>query len=139
MRQIKFRAWDERRKKMWSADEMGQDQLTLSPDGRGFINVNGTSTRLSTYLPFLIPLQYTGLLDKGGKEIYEGDLVRFKGLEKIVYIGEVYWNDKKLHYSVQGELCHCALKIDEKYKVIGNIYENPELLNGLSTGQGGPL
>lgn len=77
MREIKFRAWDTKRKKMWSAEEMGRDELTINPDGRGFVNVNDTSTKLSSYLPYFIPLQYIGKKDKHGNEVYEGHVCRF--------------------------------------------------------------
>lgn len=42
-REIKCGAWNTRQKAMHSPEEMGKDQLTLSPDGRGFINVSGDS------------------------------------------------------------------------------------------------
>ena len=65
MRPIKFRGWDTRKNVMYSAEEMGQDQLTISTDGRGFINVHGSSTKLSTFPTHIIPMQYTGLKDVG--------------------------------------------------------------------------
>jgi len=101
MREIKFRAWDGR--------EIFQAMLTVAPDGI----INPTSIDL---------MQYTGLKDKNGKEIYEGDIIR-------VYDGEnteVYYDD--------GCFLVLGFRADELYlhedtcEVVGNIYENPELL-----------
>jgi hypothetical protein len=116
MRQIKFRAWHKRAKKMFLPEEMGQDEMCLSPDSRGFVNVSGISTKLSQYFPEMIPEQFTGLLDKNGKEIYEGDIVN----------GYVVWYcDKTLMWSLPRRDDESLL---DSYEIIGNIHENPEKL-----------
>ena len=78
--------------------------------------------------------QFTGLLDKNGKEIYEGDIIRTKrygvvhgqsntqgaDLFRVVYKNAQFYIDNKLrHFYLQDSKCN---------EVIGNIHENPELL-----------
>ncbi len=76
-RKHKYRGWDTRKNVMYSAEQMGRDQLTLSLDGRGFINVSGRSTKLSTFATHIIPMEYTGREDKDGVEIYEDSIITF--------------------------------------------------------------
>jgi uncharacterized phage protein (TIGR01671 family) len=126
MREIKFRGWHTTQKEMFSAEEMAADQLALLPTGQ-FINVSGDSTILSEIYPRdkFIPLQYTGLKDRNGKEIYEGDIVRITiagfGIEKDIAIK---WEDGK--YTE-------PMFEDYHREVIGNIYEDPELLGSTGT------
>lgn len=139
MREIKFRGWHAVQKKMYSAEEMASDQLTLLPTGQ-FINVSGEATWKSQIMPpdKFIPLQYTGLKDRNGKEIYEGDIIGIPSLEEegTFEIGEVYWNDREAAWYVKTDESDDELNsfADDQFRpednceVIGNIYENPELL-----------
>ena len=74
--------------------------------------------------------QYTGLTDKNGKKIFEGDVVKYRNTEmEFEGVGEVCWNEVLSAWLI-GEhvaLYACTIRL---YEVIGNIYDNPELLEG---------
>jgi hypothetical protein len=152
MREIKFRAWHSVGKKMFTAEEMGKDQLTLSVDGRGFINVHGKTLELSKFYTEMIPMQYTGLKDAtkwqelikeeqskwianghppeiwSGKEIYEGDIVSFC-IGDRENIAIIEFEDGKFFGNRDG----CAMNVSmpwvsEYGEIIGNIYENHEMV-----------
>lgn len=75
-------------------------------------------------------MQFTGLLDKNGKEIYEGDVVRALGAS--VNTGVVEFQSLNSNgYPVNGYIANCKgdwLNIWPSGEIIGNIYENPDLL-----------
>jgi len=86
-------------------------------------------------LPIKYVRQFTGLTDKNGREIYEGDILKFTYEDEDFITSPVYWELKicswvmglSLGYIVPEDL---FLQSDFKdaYEIIGNIYENPELL-----------
>ena len=73
---------------------------------------------------------YTGMKGRNGKEIYEGDIVKFDFYEETGAIGIIKWSDKFCGYV----LCGYPLRIHglTKLEIIGNIHENPELSKGES-------
>lgn len=98
---------------------------------------NGKSYRFSVN-PTTVG-QYTGLIDKNGKKIFEGDILKVHDLiplfdgynsEEICYNGKVMYIGNQGMYACEGNgdgNALCALNLDE-CQVIGNIYDNPELL-----------
>jgi len=118
MREIKFRAWNEFRQKIESV--LG---LNFESEGKVFVHHpdgdtlrNGNSSQI---------MQFTGLHDKNGREIWEGDIVRlfyyehFKSKEHIGIVEWEYdcWSVSKHSYRIEWA----------DSEVIGNIWENPEL------------
>jgi hypothetical protein len=108
MREIKFRAWDEDNYR-WC--ERGEILQTLDGDWRSNFGEHGT----------LAFSQFTGLKDKSGKEIYEDDFVDINGERcEVKYNPPSFaaYNAQKHEWNIQYA----------DIEVIGNIYENPELL-----------
>ena len=120
-REIKFRFWQTIEKFMLNWDEINLSslyELLTAADS--------------------IPMQFTGLTDKNGKEIYEGDLVELKtnyhtqdrrfGWQKV----EIFFEN--LQYLCKNNLGQIYDLLEETdkgsycWEVVGNIYENPELL-----------
>lgn len=123
MRQIKFRAWDKVSEHMATVDmlrlitNVGYEQVGLLKDGVEF---------LRTWDECHI-MQFTGLHDKYDKEIYEGDILA------VISNGaphEVFWEENGWSIAPNGnrERPHTTFLHDGEMEIIGNIYQNPELL-----------
>lgn len=148
MRQIKFKIWDKEQKKFleinWEGEETSHNQGTAIIN---YSDENGLYATLSGYRDedgwaYEVDaeiLAYTGLKDKNGKEIYEGDIVRLNrpellGLKENLF-GVVKFIDGcfdvvSISTATLGRdylKCYVA---NHAVKVIGNIYENSERLEG---------
>ncbi|PGM07218.1 hypothetical protein CN938_22150 [Bacillus thuringiensis] len=116
MKEIKFRAWD--------GDRM-QKVLTLGLY-EGFVDTN----KLHSDIEDFKLMQYTGLKDKNGKEIYEGDIVKvsdhpFNSSIKVDGHYEVGYDSETMDLCCGGWYLH---RMRHWAEVVGNIYETPELL-----------
>lgn len=115
MREIKFRAWTGER--MIHIDALG---LTEAGRGAGY----GIWVSIP-FQPSVHVMQFTGLRDRNQKEIYEGDILSFVPIDSKKFNNPykpfvVFWNEKEARFSDWAPR--------DTVEVIGNIYENPELL-----------
>lgn len=115
MREIKFRAWD--------GKSMHQNVVIVDNKAyrRGyFANIFSPNAKAG------IPMQYTGLKDKNSKEIYEGDIYH-QGDKRILYV-VVYHGASFIGKQVRSTSYAGLEAFQENIEVIGNRFDNPELL-----------
>lgn len=116
MREIKFRFWD--KSALYQVEELHRTWVAVG------VQISEDEAQLEQRLIADGALmQFTGLHDKNRKEIYEGDIValRDKLLTKVEPFA-VEWDNMKSRYDFAG------LRTNLSWEVIGNIYEDPELL-----------
>ena len=122
MRILKFRVWD------------GKVMVYPKVVEIGVNNINGlTSASYSLdgggYCTSADAMQFTGLVDKQGKEIYEGDIVKSNWGQRL--LAEIVYEDAAFILSyLKGSQCDMAGEDNNKsYEVIGNVYEHGYLLD----------
>lgn len=141
MREIKFRAWD--KENLQFVTVMSIHYATKKP------YICTTREKYSSALRRLVfekieLMQYTGLHDNNGKEIYEGDLIQWnKPFGSIAEVKFGHWDNGEIYEANEwGYGWYCVFKYSHKKRiydqyqqlygqdieVVGNIYENPELL-----------
>lgn len=124
VREIKFRAWHE--------GQMHQVQtLMFNTEGIHFAGVlfgeyPAVGVHATSDVSDMVFMQYTGLKDRTGKEIYEGDII----------LRHVQWGNNRPeivtfengHWSYSYDLVEYCERPDEQWEVIGNVYETPDLV-----------
>ena len=124
-REIKFRAWDSKHSEMVYSDK--EDCFYVNTKGAMFMYGNS----LIGYTKSYELMQYTGLKDKNGVEIYEGDVVRANIITwSLLTMGEIIYDIEHSCYCNKNEAGITQLQKLDNFEVIGNIYENKGLLDG---------
>lgn len=119
-KEIKYRAWDEINKKMLNWYE--------------FLDTNVKNTFISPESTGLILMEYIGICDKNGKEIYKNDIIKLKKLDKNPIIALIDWSREYLSYVlITEDVAHVFENLGDyldeyDLEIIGNIYENSNLL-----------
>lgn len=131
MREIKFRAWDKKNNKMYTGITLYSH--ILEDQGVGF-EANEDDWWNYPEAKYIVWMQYTGFKDKNNKEIYEGDILRNTTIKpqlvQVVWSSDiigVFGGGFKVE-KLQNEPDWMWRYDIEKLEVIGNIYENPELI-----------
>ena len=124
MREIKFRAWDKEHKEWVKYSITDNIPIFCHNTSRWKTDKEGER---------FILCQYIGLKDISGREIYEGDIV--KAISFARWIGAVKYSDENqafifddLDKKYRGNSTVFMKQFDDGFEILGNIYENPELL-----------
>lgn len=139
MRQFKFRAWDHKNKKMLYPIDIHNSHLDFITDSDGSLLLEEILNSLGHTEKYEI-MQWTGLIDKNSKEIYDGDIVIYKSEDN--WMGypeeecEICWLDNHISYGwvVRHKKDAFVWSLtrnfaSESLEIVGNIFENPELLS----------
>jgi len=128
MRTIKYRAWDKEKKYMSPLGQLNEMKSVLiyvpeQIDEEGNIDWNGDIVPMEK----VELMQFTGLLDKNGVEIYENDIVKLN----TNHVVQVVWFDQDAMFGVRGKDKDRNLELGcyVNMEKVGDIYQNPELIN----------
>ena len=127
MREIKFRAWDKEQKEWVKYSITDNIPIFCHNTSRWKTDKEGKR---------FILCQYTGLKNFNGKEIYEGDIVRAVSFSRWIGVAKYYDKNQAFVFectdeNYRGNIVFMS-QFDQGFKILGNIYENPELLKELA-------
>lgn len=135
MREIKFRVWDKDEKLMKEVDSINFP--LAKPNGKDITAYNQKENYHEWIYDYEL-MQYTGLKDIEGNEIYEGDIVEITSmniLDEVIqlsnnakFIGEVIFCDGSFVVD-SGKECKFLFREIDEVRIIGNVYENKELIS----------
>lgn len=122
MREIKFRAWDKGSKRMFPVEQWAKGSWVAIPVQTAEEEWELNQLRLED----IELMQYTGIGDKTDREIYEGDII----LHDSGRIGQVIYNHYHTQFMQEDKNLQCENLggWDDEMIIIGNIYENPKLI-----------
>lgn len=115
-RELKFLAWHKKNKKIYRI-------ASISIQNESVFLINENNKKFHAFFDEIELLEYTGLKDKNGKEIYEGDILPNSHQKNCVVIFE------NGGFIAKGKGFYIVPQHFQECEVIGNIYENPELLS----------
>ena len=121
MRELKFRAWDRVKRKMLYG--VSPFNVHITDENEPLLSLEYSKHDDCEFE------QYTGLKDKNGKEIYEGDIVEYAYTRcKYIVVYRRYDASFVLENDDREEIIHLHYDRQSDYEVAGSIHENPELL-----------
>ena len=135
MREHKFRAWSRVTHSMWWFDVTWGNFLAGS-GWAGMLPIGETDKNKRTQIDpgSCELLEYTGKKDKNGEEVCEGDIALMIAIDGERIYTEVVWDQQLCQFLLNPISCSKrkyvpnAWNLERTFEVIGNIYENPELL-----------
>lgn len=134
-REIKFRIWDKTSNRMLYQDDF--ERVELDTKNKMVSLVRSETIESSYVLDYedgieAEIMQYTGLKDKNGKKVYEDDIIQYshKAVGMILRKVRMKYGMWGIEGIVKGTQIPFANILESEYEVIGNIHENPELLEG---------
>ena len=127
----KFRAWDKKSKQIKNVEAINLSSRQVVLSEKTLLEMGGmwSVCDMPTLLDDVILMQSTGLFDKNGVEIFEGDVV---GMRKHILANQHYYEVFKHRggtFRLRNKFYGCELWLRHEHcEVLGNIYENPELM-----------